>query len=325
MPLWFVRQGADPQPAIAGFPAVPWALDGDGSQPTGGVPLDIVGTPGAPPGDSTWRVRSVTWSAVKVAPQGSGPSPPPPFHPVATSISLRLPAAEVISGVEAATSVTFHERYLDHGLDAGQNPGALVADMAAAAIPLAFTGKGDRSGGLVRPDLSLTGLSRRFGPVGGPDLDAIANGSFNPSDFFKGASAPRLFGAIPLDRVLRAMGLDDGGKARAPRIQVDQVDGSATLLWEPQLRDYPSDEPVFVTGAASRLTLTVRMPASRTSAAAARIDCALEAFGIRLVPGFEAIEIHFDRARFSVAGAKPDVDVQLRKDGVRFVGALSFV
>ena len=216
MPLWFVFQGQDPQPAITGFSKDPWALDGDGDQPAGGVPMDIVGTPGVPSGDSTWRVKSITWSAVKTT-QGSGTAPPAPFYPVATAIALRIPAAEAISGGATATSVTFHKRYLDHGLDPAQNPGALVADMSAAPIALGFAGKGDRTGGLVRPDLSLTGLSRTVGPVGGPDLEAIANGNFNPSDFFKGAPAPKLFGAIPLDMVLTAMGLDAGGKPRARR------------------------------------------------------------------------------------------------------------
>jgi hypothetical protein len=324
MPLWFVRQGADPQPAISGFPATPWALDGDGNQPGGGVAFDIVGTPGVPVGDSTWRVRSITWSAAKTA-QGSGTSPPPPFYPIATAISLRIPAAEAISGGTASTSVTFHQRYLDHGLDVGQNPGALVADMSSAPVALAFAGKGDRTGGLVRPDLSLTGLSRIVGPVGGPDLDAIANGNFNPSDFFKGAAAPKLFGAVPLDRVLQAVGLTDGGKARAPRIQVDEADGSAVMRWEPQLRNYPDDKPIFVSDASSRLTLTVRTPASPASTVKAHLECVLESFSIHLVPDFEAIEIDFEHARFTVDGAKPDVDVQLKQDGVRFVGALSFV
>ncbi len=324
MPLWFVRQGADPQPAIDGFSTAAWPVDGDGTEPGGGVPLDIVGTPGSPPGDSTWRVRSITWSAARTA-QGSGTSPPSPFYPIAKSISLRIPAAEAISGGNAGTSVTFHQRYVDHGLDPGQNPGALVADMSASAIALGFAGKGDRAGGLVRPDLSLTGLSRIVGPVGGPDLDAIANGNFNPSDFFKGGPAPKLFGAIPLDRVLQSMTLMDGGKPRAPKIQIDDADGSAMLRWEPQLRKYPDDKPIFVTNPASRLTLSARTPASPASTVSAHLECSLESFSIHLVPDFEAIEIDFEHARFTVDGAKPDVDVQLKQDGVRFVGALSFV
>ena len=106
---------------------------------------------------------------------------------------------------------------------------------------------------------------------------------------------------------------------------MNDVDGSATMLWEPQLRNFPNDKPIFVTTPASRLTVTARTPASPASTVAAHLACELEAFGIHLVPGFEAIEIDFDRAKFTVDGGKPDVDVQLKEDGVRFVGALSFV
>jgi hypothetical protein len=323
MPLWFVRQGADPGPAITGFPSAPTALDGDGSQDQGGVALDIVGDPGATSGDSTWRIRSITWSGVKT-PGGSGTAPPAPFYPVASSLDLRLPAVELIAGAKAATNVSFHKRYLDHGLDAGQNPGALVAAMnPTSPIALGFANKGDRSGGLIQPDLSLTGLSRTLGPVGGPKLDDIANGNFNPSDFFQGAS-PKLFGAIPLDRVLTAMGLTAGSKPRAPKIQIEP-DGSATLRWEPQLRNYPDDKPIFVANAASRLTITVKTPASPGSPVASTLDCLLESFSIHLVPKFDAIELDFERAQFTVNSGKPDVDVRLRENGVRFVGALSFV
>ena len=320
MPLWFVRQGADPGPAISGFPTSPMALDGDGSQDQGGVALDIVGDAGATSGDSTWRVRAISWSGVKTS-GGSGTAPPAPFYPVASSLDLRLPAVELIAAAKAATNVSFHKRYIDYGLDAGQNPGALVAAMNP--IALGFANKGDRSGGLVRPDLSLTGLSRTLGPVGGPKLDDIANGNFNPSDFFQGA-APKLFGTIPLDRVLTAMGLTAGNKARAPKLQTEP-DGSATLRWEPQLRNYPDDSPIFVANAASRLTVTVKTPASPESAVASTLDCLLESFSIHLVPDFEAIELDFDQARFTVNSGKPDVDVRLKENGVRFVGALSFV
>jgi hypothetical protein len=323
MPLWFVAQGADPKAAISGFSTKSWPVDGKGGA-EGGVSLDIVGDPGATSGDSTWRVRSIVWSAAATA-QGSGTNPPPPFYPVAASLALRLPAVQAIAGSPADTTITFAKRYVDHGLDAGQNPGALVAELKPAeGIDLAFAGKGDRTGGLVRPDLRISGLSRTVGPVAGKKLEDIANGQFNPEDFFGGASAPRLFGAIPLDRVLQAMGLTEGGKQRSPRIRVEK-DGSATLFWEPQLRNYPTDKPVFVATAASRLRLTARVPATPKAPNTAHLECELASFTIRLVPGFEAIELDFDLAKFTVDGAKPDVDVRLKKDGVRFVGALSFV
>jgi hypothetical protein len=232
-----------------------------------------------------------------------------------------MAAVDVIADTTTPTEMTYHQRYVDHGLDQGQNPGALVAEISP--VELTFAGKGDRSGGLLRPELQLTGLSRTIGPVGGPKLEDIASGAFNPSDFFGGAS-PKLFGTIPLDRVLAATGLATGGKARAPRIQIEP-DGSATMRWEPELRNYPDDAPVFAATTASQLRLLVKTPASSQSMVAASLECVLESFAIHLVPGFQAVELHFDRASFVVKNGKPDVDVRLSVNGVRFVGALSFV
>jgi hypothetical protein len=320
IPLWFVRQEADVGPAVNGFAEVA-LLDGAGDTDSGGVPLDVVGDPGSTQGDSTWRIRSIDWRGVSVSP-GTGAVPQAPFYPAASSVALRMPAVEVIAGAKALADASYHQRYIDHGLNQNQNPGALVFGLSSK-VDLGFAGKGDRSGGLVRPELQLTGLSRTIGPVAGPKIADIASGAFNPSDFFGGAS-PKLFGTIPLDRVLAATGLVDGGKARAPRIQIEP-DESATLRWEPQLRNYPDDAPVFVASSASRLSVLVKTPASPRSTVASTIECVLESFAIHLVPGFQAIELDFDRASFIVKNGKPDVDVRLSENGIRFVGALSFV
>ena len=141
--------------------------------------LDIVADPGTTNGDSTWRVRAITWSGVKTS-GGSGTAPPAPFYPVASSLDLRLPAVELIAATKAATNVSFHKRYIDYGLDAGQNPGALVAAMTTSPIALGFANKGDRSGGLIRPDLSLTGLSRTLGPIGGPNSTTSPTATSTP-------------------------------------------------------------------------------------------------------------------------------------------------
>jgi hypothetical protein len=316
-PLWFVSQEAsdpDIDAAVAGFGERVVPVDGDGSQPGGGVPLELSSLePSDPAGQSTWSVRSITWRGDKSAPAG-GEEKAAPFHPRAASLALRLPEAEAVAAAPATTSVSFHQRYVEHGLDPAQNPGAVLASMAK--IPFGFAGKGDRAGGLVRPELDLSGLSRKLGPIAGAKLDDIASGAFNPSDFFAGA-LPKLFGTLELDRLLKATGLLDGPLARAPKL-LRSVDG-AELTWQPQLRDYP-DPPkaLFVTNPQSKLTLKVS-----AQGAASEVDCVLESFTLRLVPDFECIELHFTQARFAAKAAKPDIDVQL--DRIEFVGALSFV
>jgi hypothetical protein len=331
-PMWFVAQNASPTdvkhavntfgkysavlagvPESAGAPPSP----GDPANAGRGVPLDIVAADKQPDDDSTWRAHTISWTAVAVSPPAGADMHPPPFHPQAESIGLRIPAVEVVAAVPAATTITFHERYLEHGLDTGQNPGALVASLPK--LPLTFDGKGDRAGGLVRPELGITGLSLRLGPVAGPKLDDIASGAFNPSDFF-GDAAPKLFGVLELDRLLKATGLLDGDIPRAPKLLTDPL-GAAKFKWEPKLRDYPdAPDALFVTSPDTHLKVVIDAHAPATP----EISCTLEHFRLRLVPHFKAIELNFAKAAFAVRSGKPDVVIELA-ERVKFIGALSFV
>jgi hypothetical protein len=322
MPLWFVRQSATDANVLAaanGFGERTAALaGGDAPPPDAGVPFDIVVLDAADKdgGDSTWNARGITWRGEPSAPLGGTP-PQAPFHPRAASIALRLPPVEVLTAAAVPPSqVAYHDRFVEHGLDQGQNPGAVVAKLVTAN-DMRFA-RGDLSGGLVRPDLSIAGLSHRLGPVAGAKLDDIASNAFNPSDFFAG-SVPKLFGSLELDRLLKATHLIDGAVPRAPKLP--PLPERVELTWEPQLRDYP-DPPhaTFVTQPSSKLTLHVTAQDSGPS----EIDCRLEKFAIRLVqPDFACLELHFELAAFKVASAKPDIDVRLTD--VKFVGALSFV
>jgi hypothetical protein len=319
-PMWFVAQNAvqtDIDAAVTGFGKHPAALAGDPAGAGRGVPLDVVVAEKMPGDDSTWRAHTITWAAAAATPRASAETHPAPFHPQAASIGLRIPAVEVVAAAPADTTIEFHERYLEHGLDVGQNPGAVVAGLPK--LPLTFQGKGDRAGGLVRPELGITGLSARLGPVAGAKLDDIASGAFNPSDFFGGA-APKLFGVLELDHLLKATPLLDGAVPRAPKLLTDPL-GAAKFEWEPQLRDYPdAPKAIFVTSPDSHLKVIVDAHAPT----APEISCTLQHFRLRLVPDFEAVELHFAKAAFAVRSGKPDVEIELA-ERVKFIGALSFV
>ena len=325
-PLWFVKQedanAGDVDTAVKRFGSTPVPLVGA----EGGVPLDLDPTDPTDPddklaGSSVWNVRAITWTGVPSKPV-AGAKPQPPFHPQATSISLRLPTVEVIEGAPKATLVAYHERYVDHGLSAAQNPGAVVAEIKDA-VGLDFSGKGDRAGGLVRPDMRLAGLSHTLGPVAGSALDNIAKGGFHPSDFFAGAS-PKLFGTIPLEKILKSTDLFEGaaGTPRAPRLL--REDGVVRLTWEPVLQNYPTkdEDALFLKKAASSLKLEVTAPVAETTEGAL-IHCSLQSFALRLLPDLKCIELHFGHATFETRAGKPDVDVRL--DEITFVGALAFV
>src|SRR5262249_38181124 len=67
-------------------------------------------------------------------------------------------------------------------------------------------------GGLVKPNMQMTALSRLLGPVAG-DPAKFTGGTFDPTDFFsKVLDGTLLFGTIPLSAVLGPVNLDDPSK-----------------------------------------------------------------------------------------------------------------
>ena len=113
-----------------------------------------------------------------------------------------VPAMNALAGNNTPTKVAYPDHYSKNGFD----PHAEVFLEITKATKLDFSGQSDRSGGFVTPNLSLTGLSRMRGPIGG-NIDNTANGTADPADFFAGIKA-KLFGVVPLPELLKAIGFD---------------------------------------------------------------------------------------------------------------------
>jgi hypothetical protein len=323
-PVWFVSKDATPDDVK--FVAMGAGGYGTKVTGTGGVPLDHVPLDDKGPGESTWPTHSLTWAGEPV-PRPKG-DPVAPFHPRVVESAVHLPAVQLVSGATSAATIRYHDRYVAHGFAAGQNAGKVVAGIAGA-LPMGFSGKADRSGGLIKPDMSISGLSRTLGAVGGSKLADVASGAFNPSDYFAGA-AGRLFGVIELPWILKAVALFEGGSPKAPELLVDRAGDQVTgvLRWKPKLQNYPTDpaKSIFDTrGGTAGLEVEVRTQAGLSGPGSASIRATLSNFTIRLIPDqFECVRIRFAKAEFKAdAAGKPDVDVRL--EGVDFVGPLSFV
>ncbi|WP_143174316.1 hypothetical protein [Streptoalloteichus hindustanus] len=105
---------------------------------------------------------------------------------------------------------------------------------------------------------------------------------------------------------------------------------NARLEWQPDLRNWPPDNPIFKLGddnPSGHCSLVVDLRGSLRPdvPSGADITCTLENFSLLLVPYvLQGIELRFDRIRFTTrVGRKPDIEV--RFGGVRFVKELSFV
>jgi hypothetical protein len=152
------------------------------------------------PGDTDFEVETLTFHAENVA-HGLG------YEPIMHEAELHIPALTQMAGIDL-TRTHFHPAYIEHGFAASGNEGQVLLEMEQDEIKdLNFEGKGDRSGGFVQPNMSVTGISRTLGPVGG-DLETAVGGDFNPDKYFGGgdegnpdfqsAYSPKLFGVIDL-------------------------------------------------------------------------------------------------------------------------------
>src|SRR5262249_47209868 len=147
-------------------------------------------------------------------------------------------------------------RYLSHefdGSDPTQNPGQvfLAADPEATPLGVKFSSRADRSGGLVSPDMSLSGLSRTTGPISGA-LDTAPAGSFEPGDWFGPILEAKLFGVLKLADILGGSGFEKLGEL--PHFAGGSLDAVQRAVADlERLRRLVQTDPVAQTGAAGFL------------------------------------------------------------------------
>ncbi|MCV2394773.1 hypothetical protein OEB99_10680 [Actinotalea sp. M2MS4P-6] len=159
-------------------------------------------TPGHPTLDTEQRTSALYFDAA--VPPGPGPEgkDDAQYSPMLREAQVVVPAMSALAGAEAPVTVRYPAHYAQHGF--AQNR-ALVYLEVEGAPALDFSQQADRSGGLVTPSLSVTGLSGRTGPIGG-SVDAAIAGTTSPADFF-GALGAKLFGLVSLADLLDAVGL----------------------------------------------------------------------------------------------------------------------
>jgi hypothetical protein len=284
-----------------------------------------------PTGDTTYPATALRFTA---PPRKNMPKPPPVsspaqdqpgFWPELVHAVVSSPALDIVAGQKGTAKISYHDSYVAHGLG-GSNVNEVIAEFApGTSTPLDFSKIGDRSGGLMQPSMSIEGLSRQLGPVGGQakDLGQLAGGTFDPKAFFAGA-APRLFGVFTLDQVL-AM-ITGTSASDVPRLVTEGAADAlvAKQVWKPTPQSYPPTDPIFVVSTSTDIELSATIDARSPGTPKATIDSFIKNFEVHLLGGTTFIEIAFNELRFSAdAGKKPDVNVQM--GDIRFVGPLSFV
>lgn len=268
-------------------------------------------------GDAAYPVSTVTFGAAEPAAPNApfDPKTEPRFFPKLAKAEVHLDALDRVRGSSAATAhaVTLHDAWLN-------TPGNAARLFAALVDPIDVIFTPDSTGGVINPNLRITGLSARTGPIGGDLSGPDAPPSFTPATFFAGAS-PKILGTLALTDVLADSPFASPGKA--PRLISTEVPGGveSSLTWRPDLKDGGS----FRRRAGAAMVITAKTVTRHDGGAAvSEISGEITNFDLAAIHPNTLATVMFRRLRFtSRNGKKPEVDADLI--GVSFSGVLAFV
>lgn len=278
------------------------------------------------PGDTLVEVQEIDFIGVLNVNEKPG------FQPRVKQLDIYIEALENITGNRKPVKVTLVDDEQHIQPNKRKNKGAVFARLVDASDVAFGGGKSKLKGGMM-PDFSVTGLSKTFGAVGGK-LDDIMNTKFDPKSFFDDSA--KLFGTIALGDIINV---------------VDKVstsmDGPSLKTALPALKNYKTDQ-AFVTeyswnaatlkahdfgfgkfkpknAAAGNVVIEAKLQRFKDTSKGMlfELDSHIGAFDIILM---DIAAVQFKRVGFKVnSSAKLDFSIDLEKNPIRFLGALSFV
>lgn len=137
-------------------------------------------------GDTLYETREMSFGGIAFDSPGVGEIC---FRPTMQHALIKLDAVNKLTGNDDPVKIKLVD-------DA--NAGHVFASVENALLD--FSGGSDKSGGFLTPNMSITGLSRLFGTVGGPIDDAM-NMLFNAAKVFEeigNLTSPKIFGVIKI-------------------------------------------------------------------------------------------------------------------------------
>jgi hypothetical protein len=271
-------------------------------------------------GDTSFDTASVTFKAE--ARTGEGPA----FQPSIGEANVVVPAVQQITGRAGTSTIEWEPTYLAGAADAIGNAADVFATVKQGALDFGST---ERSGGLVAPNLSISGLSRSLGPIGGPASDMVA-GKFDPRNVF--GKEVKLLGCIALSDILDLVGLDEAAKAagRVPKLLTRNFphEIETTYMW-----DVPGDKlrttDLFIPELSSTFHLEARVtksldPANPLAEPTFLVKGGINDFAVVLLPSSKLVRLEVTSMTFDAERGKK-VDVAVRLGQIKFLGVLEFV
>jgi hypothetical protein len=254
---------------------------------------------------------------------------------------VNVPQVQEILGTDAPTIIRLHQGYIDGDFDGGAGVFAEIVRETPAADPFAAVSantlgvgfSSDQAGGFATPNLGVSSLTRKRGPVAGTVADALTD-TFDPKTFFPAGSAS-LFGTFDLFELLLGSTLGEG----APKLQIETTDVTggklvvATLDWKPKVDDLDLGVASFKKSAGTELVVKARIEKPLTFDASgvaqagtvkSKVEGTLNDFNVTVL---EVVTVNFVRFGFVTEnGKKPDVTVNLDPaKPLEFKGDLVFV
>ena len=294
-------------------------------------------------GDPRLPTRSITFCAGDVLKLHQSE---PNFYPEIEDAETGIRAVQKMLGLaNFVQPVTYPQVFKEHAFDPGKNPGQVFLQLTQVAN-LDFGGgggqaKSDALGALASPQMAILGLSKIAGPVSGKPpanpndpaqieaaLGKIINNTFDPTEFFRGAT---ILGGVSLASILEvahSLAGDDVPKMLSRDVG-DRIETS--FDWKTTISKSDPLNLIIPNADGNKaktslemhglVTAPVKSPADADFSASA----VLNNFKVNL---FGFIIIWFELLTFTARkGQKPDVHVLLREgdDAVQFGGPLEFV
>ena len=256
-------------------------------------------------------------------------------NPVLADATLTIPVMRQLGQITEPNRATYAGAYLRDGFSTSNTGEIYLRFVQSVELSFSPSNGSDKVGGVVSPGMAMGGLSRLIGPVGvktgdsgtevsDAHLTTLANGSFDPVQYFAVAMNSKLLGGVTLQDILApvsfsAAKLADANSPVPMWTSVASADGTChQLAWHTSALKSNDN---FLPGAGAELKLLVRAQVSGSGVAASRVSGELKHFSLVLA---EVIAIEFDWFKFSVEpGGKPLVHVSVH--GIEFLGALKFI
>lgn len=278
------------------------------------------------PGDTSVEVKSIDFSAAAMANELPG------FHPVCTSLEVFIEAVDNMAGEKKPAKVELVDDEQNKPIASRKNKSGVYAKILSNLAVELGGGKSNVRGG-IKPDFSLSGLSKSLGAFGG-NIEDIKIGKFNPGSFF--SETAKLFGSINLKDIIssvdKANVILEGTllesafpmlkHTKTPKAYISQYSWNAASL---KAHDFGIGKFKPKNNRPGNLIVDAKLHRYKDTSQGMlfELDSRIENFSIELV---SLASIHFKKVGFKVdSKTKLDFTVDMDRNPIKFLGVLSFI